>query len=274
MLVVDGLIELVLGLGEVSQARRHGGQSVRGRVKSELTVMLVGIVVNLVGQLQTARAVHPVEAVDGLVRPRLVEQPLLTGSGLAARLYQLVGDEHETIDSVRAVVAVHLLLQLRDAVVAAHRFDFVFVRHDSAIFERARMALAAPSVRFEASVTSQTRIHLIITYRDYLHMMMFCSSFGKSFSQQFCIATLTRASGNNQYFHRYSDTSILTASSRHIDNQATGCPCPDTTPCSRNSLPMCIPDVRVPTPYGTSCTAPERLSCHPQNASSATFRYE
>ena len=121
VLVVDGLIELVLGLGEVSQARRHGGQSVRGRVKSELTVMLVGIVVNLVGQLQTARAVHIVEAVDGLIRPCLVEQPLLTGSGLAARLYQLVGDEHETIDSVRAVVAVHLLLQLRDAVVAARR---------------------------------------------------------------------------------------------------------------------------------------------------------
>ena len=83
--------------------------------------MLVGIVVNLVGQLQTARAVHPAEAVDGLVRPRLVEQPLLTGASLVARLYQLVGDEHETIDSVRAVVAVHLLLQLRDAVVAARR---------------------------------------------------------------------------------------------------------------------------------------------------------
>ena len=73
---------------------------------------------NLVSQLQTARTVHPVEAVNGLVRPRLVEQPFLTGSGLAARLYQLVGDEHETVDSVRTVVAIHLLLQLRDAVVA------------------------------------------------------------------------------------------------------------------------------------------------------------
>jgi hypothetical protein len=61
VLVVDGLSELVLCLGEVAQARRHGGQSVRGRVESKLAIVLVSIVVNLVGQLQTARAVHLVE---------------------------------------------------------------------------------------------------------------------------------------------------------------------------------------------------------------------
>ena len=32
--------------------------------------------------------------------------------------------------------------------------------------------LSTDAVRFEASVTSQTRIHLIITYRDYLYLMM------------------------------------------------------------------------------------------------------
>ena len=65
--------------------------------------------------------------------------------------------------------------------------------------------LSTDSVRFEASVTSHAWIHFVITHRDDLHMMMLCSSFGKSISQQFCIATLTRASGYNQYVHRYSD---------------------------------------------------------------------
>ena len=57
----------------------------------------------------------------------------------------------------------------------------------------------------KACVTSQAWIHFVITHRDDLHMMMLCCSFGKSFSQQFCIATLTRASGKNQYVHRGSD---------------------------------------------------------------------
>ena len=83
--------------------------------------MLVGVVVDLVGQLQAARATHLHEAVDGLVRPCLEEQPLLAGPGLAACLHQLVGDQHEAVDCARAVVAVHFLLQLRDAVVAARR---------------------------------------------------------------------------------------------------------------------------------------------------------
>ena len=65
--------------------------------------------------------------------------------------------------------------------------------------------LGTDPVRFEACVASQAWIHFVITHRDDLHMMMLCSSFGKSFSQQFCIATLTRASGYNQYVHRYSD---------------------------------------------------------------------
>ena len=121
VLVVDGLVELVLGLCEMAQGRRHGGQGVRGRVESELAIVLVSVVVNLAGLLQTTRAVLLVENVNGLVRPRLVEQPLLSGSGLAARLYQLVGDEHKAVDRARTVVAVHLLLQLCDAVVAARR---------------------------------------------------------------------------------------------------------------------------------------------------------
>ena len=76
VLVVDGLVELVLGLCEMAQGRRHGGQGVRGRVESELAIVLVSVVVNLAGLLQTTRAVLLVENVNGLVRPRLVEQPL------------------------------------------------------------------------------------------------------------------------------------------------------------------------------------------------------
>ena len=100
MLVVDGLGKLVLGLGIVEHARRHGAQSIRGRVESKLAVMLEGVVVNLASQLQTTRAVHLGEGVDGLVCPRLVEQSLLAGSGLAALFYQLVSGEHEAVGGV------------------------------------------------------------------------------------------------------------------------------------------------------------------------------
>ena len=65
-----------------------------------------------------------------------------------------------------------------------------------------------------------------------------------------------------------------TASLRHIGSLATRCQYPDTTPCSRNSESICTQDEQAATPYGTSRTAPERLSCPPRNASSATFSYE
>ena len=65
-----------------------------------------------------------------------------------------------------------------------------------------------------------------------------------------------------------------TASSRHTDSRATGCQYLDTIPYCRNSVPICILDEQAAIPYGTSCTAPEKLSCLPRNASSATSRFE
>ena len=66
----------------------------------------------------------------------------------------------------------------------------------------------------------------------------------------------------------------LSVSSHRTGNLATGYPCPDTTPCYRNSVYICIRGEQATTPYGTSRNAPGRLSCLPRNASSATSRYE